>query len=578
MDLFANFEDQLAAAADDAARLALLNRFAFALARAGDGQRALAALDEVEILGQRLKDDRALGRAASTRGICHYLRADYLGALEYCLRAYAVAERTGDDEGLIAALLASAASHYQMGTMEEAHTTLIQVLGLLETTPDDALAFRAHNTLGAILSNKSKYEDAETHFEMAIAIATRSGDEFNLQRASVNRASLHHKIGLALREGGQDADARVYMVRGVAVCEAIRADPGRITALRDAAGCAGTLGELYVSLGRDSEAVPLFTEMLDHGMGMQNPHVQAEALMHLGKLHTRRGRYDEARNCLNRSVELAAGANIRHLIAEAYESLAQWCEVRGDFKQALAEYKRYHALHEELLRAELESTSRARALWMDFQQARNEARTYRERAETLSRDNLELSARAVSYERAALEDPLTGLSNRRHLDLRLAELVDASHEHGKQLVVAVADVDHFKAINDGFTHTLGDSVLRAIAAMIRVHCRDGDLSARYGGDEFVLCLRGVDAEAGAQVFERLRAAVADHDWNALQPGLRVTLSIGVAEFARRDDLDALLKRADEALYRAKNAGRNRVVTEPRATTRNRIADRTPPSA
>jgi len=563
MVLLANLEYQLAAAADDPTRLDLLNRFALALARAGDAARALATLGEAETLGRRLSDDRALGRAACTRGICHYLRADYLGALEHCLRAYAAAEQTNDAEGMVAALLASAACHYQMGTLEEAHTTLVHVLKLLESAPDDALAFRAHNTLGAILSNKGKYEDAETHFEQAIVIATRAGDAFNLQRASVNRAGLHHKIGLALREGGQSEDARVYLVRGVAVCESIRAESGGGTkALRDAAGCAGTLGELYASLGRKEDAALLFTEMLDHGMTMQNPHVQAEALMHLGKLHTSSGRYDEARACLNRSVELAADANTRHLIAEAYESLAHWYEARGEFKQALAEYKRYHALHETLLRVELESTSKARAMWTDFEQARAEARTYRQRVEVLARDNLELSARAVSYERAALEDPLTGLSNRRDLDVRLAEMIAGARERRGLLLVAVADVDRFKSINDGHTHTLGDSVLRAIAAMIQAHCRPGELAARYGGDEFVMCLLDADAETGMHRLERLRGAVAGHDWAALQPGLRVTLSIGAAECSRGDDPESLLKRADEALYRAKNAGRNRVAANP----------------
>lgn len=372
MILFAHLDKQLAAAADDRTRLDLLNQLAFALAIAGEGQRALDTLEQTEALARNLGDERALGRAAGTRGVCRYLGADYLGALEQCLNGFATAERLGDGAGMVAALLASAACHYQMGTLEEAHETLIQVLGMLEDEPDDAQAFRAHNTLGAVLSQQGSYDDAETHFEQAIAIATRTGDTFNLQRASVNRAALHHKIGLALREGGQDADARVYLVRGVAVCEAIRAEPGGgVEAVRDAASCAGTLAELYAALGRRDEAALLFTEMLGHGMTMGNPHVQAEALMHLGRLHTNSGRYDDARACLDRSVELAAGASTRRLIAEAYESLAHWYEVRGDYKQALAEYKRYHALQEELERADREATARARALRRDFRRTRN---------------------------------------------------------------------------------------------------------------------------------------------------------------------------------------------------------------
>lgn len=551
------FDQEIANASDEATRLALLNRYAFALARTGDADAALLKVEEAELLARKLRDDVAQGRALCTRGICRYLHADYIEALQCCMAACATADQHGDQEGLSAALLAAAACHYQMGTLEEAHTALMQALGILEVMPDDGMAFRAHNTLGAILSNKQKYDEAESHFDEAIAIAARMDDEFNLRRALVNRANLHHKIGVALAESGETADAKAYFERAAGVCESMRTRDSEFKALRDVAGCAGTLGEIYVSMERLEEAWVLFDEMLNLGREMNNPHVQAEALMHLGKLHISRGAFLQARDCLDESVKLAAGANTQHLVARAHEGLANWFEARGEFKAALAQYKHYVELHEILLRRELDSTSRARAIWVEYQQARREAETYRARAERLSAKNEELAAQATRFKVDARHDPLTGLANRRGLDEQLIELVAAPS--ADRFALAIADIDAFKSINDGFTHTLGDAVLKAVADMIRSQCRHADFPARFGGDEFVLCLPGATGEGALQMLERVRENVAGYDWSALDPALKVTLSVGIAERTQSDSVETLMRRADEALYRAKNKGRNRVV-------------------
>lgn len=551
-------EAELQSAADEPARLPVLNRLAFALARAGEMEAAQRRAREAEELANRLGNERERGRARCTDGLCHYLRADYFAGLSCCLEACAIAEREADQEGLAAALLAAAACHYQMGTFEEAHTALVQTLGILEVMPDDALAFRAHNTLGAILTNKRKYSEAEANLNQAIAIARRNGDEFNLRRAEVNLADVHHRMGAALREQGNEELASEYFQRGIVACERIRAQSRITGGDRDAAGCAGTLGELYMAVGSLDEAWALFEEMLAHGRRLKNPHLQAEALMHMGKLHTLRGAMLQARDCLDESVKLASGAKVQHLVARAHEGLAKWFEARGELKEALAQYRHYMTLHEELLRRELDSTARARAIWVEYQQARREAEAYRQRAEHLSAHNEVLTEQASRLQRDALHDALTGLANRRHLDERLTTLA-AGLRAGEPLSLAIMDVDDFKGINDTFTHTLGDAVLRQLASELRAASRESDLAARFGGDEFVLVLPGTSGEGARQMLERLRQRVAQHDWAALVPELKVTLSVGVTEIATGDTAVSLLRRADEALYAAKKRGRDQVV-------------------
>lgn len=558
MDPIAALESEIAEAGDDRQRLNATNRLAFALARAGDAAKALVEVAHAEALAAKLGDEQERGRALCTRGVCHYLRAEYITGLQCCLDACAIAESAQDASGLAAALLSAAACHYQMGTLEEAHTALMEALGMLDLAPDDGLAFRAHNTLGAILSNKQKYAESMSHFDAAIAIAQRSGDEFNLQRAQVNRANLLHKLGIEAAEEGREHEAAMHFRAGIETCERIRARTHPAPVVRDAAGCAGTLAELYVATGRREEAWDLFEEMLEHGRAMANSHVQAEALMHLGKLHILRGAFLQARDCLDQSMALASGVNVQHLIAKAHQGLAEWCEARGEFREALEQYRHYMEIHEVMLRRELDATARARAIWVQYQQARRDAEAYRARAERLTAHNAELAAEADRHQRDALHDALTGLANRRHLDGRLAELV-AAMRPGETLALALIDVDAFKRINDTFTHTLGDAVLRAVAEGLRDECRGADLPARFGGDEFMLVLPGTSAEGARQMLERLRESISTRDWGALEAGLAVTLSIGVTELRSGDSIETIVRRADEALYAAKKLGRNRVV-------------------
>lgn len=170
--------------------------------------------------------------------------------------------------------------------------------------------------------------------------------------------------------------------------------------------------------------------------------------------------------------------------------------------------------------------------------------TKRKRAEERLRDMAE-------------HDPLTGVYNRRSLfDILEAEIRRARRYRGP-LSLVMFDVDHFKRVNDAHGHEAGDRVLVGIAETVRKELRAADRLARYGGEEFVVIAPGITAQQASALAERLRARIAA---TKVEPLPRVTCSFGVCQFAGEDS-DAFIRRADDLMYQAKQAGRNRVVSD-----------------
>jgi diguanylate cyclase (GGDEF)-like protein len=176
------------------------------------------------------------------------------------------------------------------------------------------------------------------------------------------------------------------------------------------------------------------------------------------------------------------------------------------------------------------------------------------------------TARAARYaeremqvaRKRALIDPLTRLPNRAQLDEGLARMMEQSRSEGTPLALMYLDLDHFKSINDRFGHAAGDRCLALVSAILRRHVRPGDLVARYGGEEFVIVLAGAGHARARQAAEALRAAIAETPVQHEGEAIPIAASIGVSDLRPDDSMQDLLKRADEALYRAKQGGRNRV--------------------
>jgi len=162
----------------------------------------------------------------------------------------------------------------------------------------------------------------------------------------------------------------------------------------------------------------------------------------------------------------------------------------------------------------------------------------------------------------AVTDGLTGLHNRRYLDSHLTTLFERARNRRRPLSLMITDIDRFKAINDTYGHDVGDEVLREFAGRLRQNVRGIDLACRMGGEEFVVVMPDTDGPVAEKVAERIRAQIADTPFLVGAEGreIAVTVSVGVSAMMREaDTVEAMMKRADLALYEAKNGGRNRVV-------------------
>nr|WP_244270888.1 sensor domain-containing diguanylate cyclase [Thioalkalivibrio sp. ALJ1] len=166
-----------------------------------------------------------------------------------------------------------------------------------------------------------------------------------------------------------------------------------------------------------------------------------------------------------------------------------------------------------------------------------------------------LERNQAELERQAFYDRLTGVANRRYFESLLDREVQRAERYGQVFSLVMFDLDHFKDVNDTYGHAIGDAVLQDVTRVAGERLRSSDVLGRWGGEEFMVLLPGDGAETGARVAEAIRARVAGHAFPRVG---EVTVSLGVAEFYAEEPRSELLRRLDEAMYRAKREGRNRV--------------------
>lgn len=178
----------------------------------------------------------------------------------------------------------------------------------------------------------------------------------------------------------------------------------------------------------------------------------------------------------------------------------------------------------------------------------------------LKKSKAAVDQKSKELEFLATRDPLTGCLNRRAFNEALEKRLKMTRKSGRRLVCMMADIDHFKRINDNYGHSMGDTVIRFVADTIRSNIRPNDLLARYGGEEFCLILDDIDIDRARVIAERVRLAVMEGDPSAFASNIEVTASFGLAALDDKlSNKEALIGRADDALYRAKENGRNRVL-------------------
>jgi diguanylate cyclase (GGDEF)-like protein len=504
-------------------------------------KRSDDALAEYEVgveQGRRRHDDVALGRALALRGEQRHLRGQYPDAIADLKASYDIEHRLGNrgNERYVLNALANLYADNNVRDYDAALDTYARLLAAHEQAGNVRAQATAHFNIGSTLESKGDLADARRHFATALRLDETRG------AAPDELAEDKRAYGVVLSKAGEHARALALLDEAAALLDRhARDDLDAIAAVRLSRGAARRRAGHPLDALADLEAARLRFAATDSKRFLAR--IDEERALAFAEAGDWRAAYG-ARKAMG---EIQSAIEKQTLDERTARLRVQFQAEQARQRNAELQYQNM------LQRRDLDANRRVRR-WQYVALIASAAlivllSVAAVRQRRVSRRMLDL----------AMTDELTRLPNRRHFMALAQGACDAARGRGDRLALAALDIDHFKRINDCHGHAAGDLVLQRVAHALRAALRPGDVVGRTGGEEFIALLRGASHEEALGAAERLRAAVQAIDDAALPPGLRSSISIGVAGWAGPDDtLDALCRRADAALYAAKEGGRNRV--------------------
>lgn len=500
-------------------------------------------------------------RTLLQRGIAH----EEAGRPAEAARAYNAArteaERTDDREGVAEALTLLGYVHYYRGDMNEALVNLQRGYDLAQQSGSERVQRMTLEHIAHVYADTkvAQYDRAIDYYRQLLAQYEAVSDTALVADTLFNIGSTY--------ERKEDFESALAWYRRALVAEE------KLARVDEAAFVKRSIGATLGKLGRYAEALPVLDEALRVFLRDQHPEREMMVRQTRGIVHRRAGNVSAA------IVDLEATRsyfrqqkNVRYL-EKSEEELALVYAAAGRWHDAYDASTRSAALQRELAAKLREEHSSRLRVQFDAERKEQENRALLRdkeaaaRIDRLQRIILILGAAIIAVlaylmfrlarerrrmREMAMTDELTRLPNRRHF-FAVAE------QTGGPLSLLAFDIDHFKRVNDTWGHAAGDVVLQRVAHACRAALRPGDTIGRTGGEEFMVLLPATNEDAAVHVAERLRAAVEALDFAEIDAEMRVTISIGAAERTRDESFTRLAALADELLYRAKNAGRNRVV-------------------
>jgi diguanylate cyclase (GGDEF)-like protein len=517
-------------------RVKLLNEVAEQLYERDAARGAEVAREAIDL-------SRATGDAAGEAQGLYCLgrnlhsRADYPAVIETQTTALALFRALGDAHGEARCCNLLGITHRQLSDYGRALEMYDAALKGFRDCGDLKWQARVVSNIGNVEIQLGNHTAALDLFEQALDLRREIGDNegvgFDLNNAAAGRVAR----AAQLRAGGDEQSCQVEAEQALKLLDRALAISRQFGYRRLEAYCLQTMGEAYQAMARPEVALGMADQFLKLARDSNDRWIEAHGQACVGELRHQVGEHGEALAQLGAALAAFESLGSRDEAARVLRILSQVHEALDQLGAALNCVRKAAAIEQALRTEEAESRARALAARRRLDQARLETERYR---------------------RLAMEDSLTGLANRRQLDERLTVLLREARKAGTVVTVALADVDHFKGINDRFSHAVGDEVLRCVGEILRAHCRLGDLAGRYGGEEFMLVFRNLEMRAATEICERVRRAVEAWDWKSIHPQLRVTLSMGLASSSSFEDAQGLLDAADHWLYEAKHHGRNQI--------------------
>lgn len=480
---------------------------------------------------------RALSCLAQIDALTHRLRR----AAETARRAAQLFQQTGQIRDETIALNTLSHACLLLGRTDEAIESALLSVALCDPLSPTLASVVAHDCLGLAQCGKGHFDRAASSLASSLHLAARCTPPANAYQPTVTRLWI---------EGLRVADARYQigalgslqqmddLIRECQRLESTGVHQMLVAGLVPLARTVSTsMKGLYATWRGELQHAHTYAERALGTLGGTVTWLDALVRWVVAELAWAEQDWPAAEAALGEMQRLAVGVENEQLACLAHLLLAQVYEQQG-LHEAAHEALRAMRARERRIAAESLSVREAAVRW---QLGARQSERHLEQA-------LEASRR---FERWSLEDPLTGMLNRRAFEQSLAERLPAAVEDGRPLSIAMVDIDRFKSVNDNYSHHVGDKVLQAVATVLMTSVRGHDIAARLGGDEFVLLIGDAAESEAIEICQRIGTAVAEHDWASIAPGLTVSVSIGVSQAVEGDTIESIVHRSDASMYRVK---------------------------
>jgi diguanylate cyclase (GGDEF)-like protein len=440
-------------------------------------------------------------------------------------RANRLAEQIGDKYliGSIQSILGRICWHIE--DFAASMDYYLNALKIVETENHPELEISLINGLGLVQYGLENYTESLGYFKTCLEKASESD--------LTGRADASNNIAYVLHMLGRDAEALEYGLAALFLFNQLGTSVGKLETLQ-------SLGAIHLALGNYDQALAYLEEGLGLAREKHSQILEISYVIEISRIHQVRGQLDMAEEEILLALQTAERINTLTNISLLHERLVDIYKEKRDYAAALAHFEAFHATYRKIFNDKSDRRVKNLEITHQVEISRQQADLYRELAST---------------------DYLTHLVNRRRfLEIAEAEFLRVKIDHGP-LAIILLDVDHFKSVNDQYGHQAGDEVLTTVGTRIKKSLRQGDVAGRYGGEEFVVLVVGSLPDQCLRIAERIRQSVAQQPIQLDAVTIQVTISVGLACLnpERELPLDDLIACADQAMYQAKQAGRNRVV-------------------
>ena len=498
-------------------------------------------------------------RSYNVTGLILKFKGDYPEAIEWFKRLSKLAGKIDFKMGESSALGNLGSIHSALGNYDEALDLYSKTVILNEEIHNSDGLVPNYINIGEIHTHLKNYDRALYYYKKALSTVDK--DSKSLYLSTFVTSALN-------------SIASTYLSQDVpeGVLDSINESIEIGIKINDTAGLASSyaiLGEYHQKFKDYKKSLKSYSKSFDLYESLDFSKEIAESSLNLGRINLISGNSQKALEYLLKGIEIAKTIGSKATEAKGYEYLSELYEARDDYQECFRYYKIYRELYDETLGKNMADNMARMELAHDIMKNEKEAELIRLKNVELKREIEErkrvetaLKESEDKFRQLSIEDPLTGVFNRRYLFESGGKIVKRSLQDKSDICLGMLDIDYFKNINDKFGHQTGDYVLREFARVVSRCIRPNDFLARYGGEEFVVLLLNCGMHKATRIMNRINKTIESNSFIFNDLEIPVTVSGGISlssEVASSDTLSELIKLADRRMYMAKDSGRNKIL-------------------